>query len=169
VSTREAEERILDGRVWTDFCERLKQTGRFVRAPGVPTDLMNRALGYRFLTRILRAGLERFVDYADPEYPAFYIIADDTKKILNDNPETSSRLARSTAASTIGSRAVAERSIGPASASRAAWAWIPWRASRRSILEAADRAGRVPCDTWRARSTSVCSGRGHTKRRRPTG
>ncbi len=87
MGTHEVEERILTGRVWADFCDRLKAAGRFVEGPDVPSDVMNRALGYRFLTRILRAGLERFVDYADPEYPAFYRIADDTKKILNDNPD----------------------------------------------------------------------------------
>jgi len=83
----EAEERILNGRMWDDFCDRLKAAGKLVKEPNVPKDLMNQALGYRFLTRILRAGLERVVDYADPQYPAFYRLADDTKKILNDNPD----------------------------------------------------------------------------------
>ena len=83
----EARERILDGRIWNDFCDRLKAAGALVRSDVVPKDVMNQALGYRFLTRILRAGLERAVDYADPQYPAFYRLADDTKKILNDNPD----------------------------------------------------------------------------------
>jgi hypothetical protein len=85
--TMEAEERILTGHVWSDFCDRLKAAGELVRADGNPTDLMNQALGYRYLTRILRAGLERSVDYADPQYPAFYRLADETKKVLNDNPD----------------------------------------------------------------------------------
>jgi hypothetical protein len=83
----EAEERILDGRVWNDFCDRLKAAGELVRHEGAPKDVFNQALGYRFLTRILRAGLESSVDYADPQYPAFFRLADDTKKILNDNPD----------------------------------------------------------------------------------
>ncbi len=83
----DAEERILSGRVWSEFCDRLKATGALVRADGNPQDVMTQALGYRFLTRILRAGLERAVDYADPQYPAFYRLADETKKILNDNPD----------------------------------------------------------------------------------
>ncbi len=82
-----AEERILSGRIWDDFCDRLKAAGELVTREGTPTDVMNRALGYRFLTRILRAGLERAVDYADPQYPGFYRLADETKKILNDNPD----------------------------------------------------------------------------------
>ena len=72
----DVEERILSGRVWDDFCDRLKAAGALIRAEGNPKDLMTQALGYRFLTRILRAGLERAVDYADPQYPAFYRLAD---------------------------------------------------------------------------------------------
>ena len=83
----EVEERILSGRVWDDFCDRLKAAGALVRADGNPKDVMTQALGYRYLTRMLRAGLERAVDYADPQYPAFYRLADETKKILNDNPD----------------------------------------------------------------------------------
>jgi hypothetical protein len=83
----ETEERILSGRVWDDFCDRLKAAGQLIRSDGTPKDVYNQALGYRFLTRILRAGLESRVDYADPQYPAFFRLADDTKKILNDNPD----------------------------------------------------------------------------------
>lgn len=83
----EAEERILSGRIWDDFCDRLKAAGALVRSDGTPKDVMNQALGYRFLTRILRAGLEQGVDYADTQYPAFYRLADETKKMLNDNPD----------------------------------------------------------------------------------
>jgi hypothetical protein len=83
----EAEARILDGQIWDDFCDRLKAAGGLIRAEGNPQDVTSQALGYRYLTRILRAGLERAVDYADPQYPAFYRLADDTKKILNDNPD----------------------------------------------------------------------------------
>jgi len=83
----ETEERILSGRIWDDFCDRLKVAGGLVRSDGTPKDVQNQALGYRFLTRILRAGLEQAVDYSDTQYPAFYRLADDTKKILNDNPD----------------------------------------------------------------------------------
>jgi hypothetical protein len=80
-------EQLKSGQVWDVFCDRLKAAGGLVRAEGNPQDEMTQALGYRYLTRILRAGLERAVDYADPQYPAFYRLADDTKKILNDNPD----------------------------------------------------------------------------------
>lgn len=87
MSESDEAERIRSGRVWDDFCDRLKAAGALIRAEGHPHDLRTQALGYRFLTRLLRAGLERSVDYADPQYPAFYRLADETKKILNDNPD----------------------------------------------------------------------------------
>jgi len=87
MSEPNAEERILDGRTWDDFCDRLKGIGALVRSDETPKDLFNQALGYRFLTRLLRAGLESQMDYADPQYPAFFRLADETKKILNDNPD----------------------------------------------------------------------------------
>jgi hypothetical protein len=83
----ETDERILSGQIWDDFCDRLKAAGALVRSEGTPKDVMNQALGYRYLSRLLRGGLERAVDYADPQYPGFYRLADDTKKVLNDNPD----------------------------------------------------------------------------------
>ena len=62
MSNPDFETRILDGAVWDDFCDRLKGLGELVREPGTPTDVVNRAQGYRFLTRILRAGLESAVE-----------------------------------------------------------------------------------------------------------
>ncbi len=87
MSTQDTETRILDGSVWVDFCEELKTLGALLDRPETPKDPKNRALGYRYLTQILRAGLEATVDHADPEFPAFYRLADETKKMLNDNPD----------------------------------------------------------------------------------
>ena len=83
----EAERRIMDGSLWDDFCDQLKSAGALLSQEGPPGDLYTRAMGYRYLTRMLRAGLESAVDYADPQYPAFFRLADDTKKVLNDNPD----------------------------------------------------------------------------------
>ena len=87
MSTNEATQRILDGSVWIDFCEQLKGLGELVQRPETPGDPQNRGLGYRYLTQLLRAGLESSVDYADPQFPAFFRLADETKKMLNDNPD----------------------------------------------------------------------------------
>jgi hypothetical protein len=82
-----AEQRIMDGSMWNDFCDRLKAAGQLITTGDSPDDVMNRALGYRYLTRLLRGGLEASVDYADPQYPDFFRLADETKGVLNDNPD----------------------------------------------------------------------------------
>ena len=87
MSQEAAEQRILDGSVWEDFCDRLKAAGQRICRSESPGDSQNRALGYRYLTRLLRAGLEASVDYADPQYPDLFRLADETKGILNDNPD----------------------------------------------------------------------------------
>jgi hypothetical protein len=87
MSKNDAEARILDGQVWVDFCEGLKSLGELIDRPETPKDPRNRALGYRYLTQLLRAGLEATVDYANPQFPAFFRLADETKKMLNDNPD----------------------------------------------------------------------------------
>lgn len=83
----EAEKRILDGTLWDAFCDRLKEVGRLVAHPDAPGDVFNRAIGYRCFVELLRAGLESSVDYADPQFPAFFRLADETKGMLNDNPD----------------------------------------------------------------------------------
>lgn len=81
------EDRILDGRLWNDFCDELKKLGQVVFREEAPGDVFNRAQGFRYLTRLLRGGLESRVDYADPQYPAFFRLADETKGVLNNNPD----------------------------------------------------------------------------------
>jgi len=57
----DAAKRLLHGEAWDDFCDQLKATGHLVDTFGdEPTDL-DRAEWYRFLTRLTRNGLERFV------------------------------------------------------------------------------------------------------------
>ena len=87
MNTDEAAQRIMSGQTWEDFCDQLKDLGKLIQRPETPNDAQNRALGYRYLTQLLRAGLESSVDYGDPEYPAFFRLADETKKMLNDNPD----------------------------------------------------------------------------------
>ncbi len=83
----DVEQKIIDGSVWEEFCDELKSAGRLVMRPDLPGDPMNRALGFRALAQWLRAGLESALDFADPEFPAFFRLADETKKMLNDNPD----------------------------------------------------------------------------------
>ena len=87
MSREEAEQKVLDGRAWSEFCDSLKQAGEVVLRSAAPQDAFNRAEGYRYLSRMLRAALESNVESGDPRFPRFYQLANDTIKIGNDNPD----------------------------------------------------------------------------------
>ncbi len=82
-----AADKAMTGKVWEEFCDSLKDAGQVVLRPEVPANPFDRALGYRCLAELLRGGLEAALDFADPQYPDFYRLADETKKLLNDNPD----------------------------------------------------------------------------------
>lgn len=84
---RRARERVQDGSAWRDFCRALERAGDTILQPGTPDDAFHRAEGLRYLTRLLRAGLDSHVESADPRYPRFYQLANETIKIGNDNPD----------------------------------------------------------------------------------
>ena len=87
MSESEAERRIMDGTAWRDFCRALERAGEAILQKGTPDDPFQRAEGLRYLTRLLRAGLDSHVESADPRYPRFYQLANETIKIGNDNPD----------------------------------------------------------------------------------
>lgn len=78
---------LLDGSAWHAFCDALKVAGDTVAREGVPGDPLTRAEGYRYLTRLLRAGLEKNIEFGDPCYPHFFSLSHETIKIGNDNPD----------------------------------------------------------------------------------
>ena len=82
-----AEQRVVDGSAWRDFCRALEDAGGAVLRRGTPDDPFERAEGLRYLTRLLRAGLDSFVESADPRYPRFFQLSNETIKIGNDNPD----------------------------------------------------------------------------------
>ncbi|HEY7776280.1 MAG TPA: hypothetical protein VIC02_07035, partial [Kineobactrum sp.] len=61
--------RVLDGSAWADFCDALKEAGQLLDAEQAPQDVFNRTEGYRYLSRMLRAGLESFLESGDPLFP----------------------------------------------------------------------------------------------------
>lgn len=81
------EEKLLNGELWNEFCDGLKAAGAQMLAPGVPDDPLTRAEGYRYLTRLLRLGLEKQIEFNDPQHPQFYSLSHETAKIGNDNPD----------------------------------------------------------------------------------
>ena len=83
----EAEQRIVDGSAWNDFCDALKEAGSIVQSEKAPKDAFNQAEGYRYLTRLLRGGLESFLEHRDPAFPQLRCGAHETIKLGADNPD----------------------------------------------------------------------------------
>ena len=81
--------RLLDGSAWSDFCDTLKSAGDTILRAGSPDDPLDRAEGYRYLTRLTRLALEKFVENDDPLVPRFYRLSHETAKIGCDNPDSS--------------------------------------------------------------------------------
>ena len=82
-----AEERILSGKTWEEFCDMLKMAGQHIRRPNGPDDAFNRAEGYRYLSRIARAALLTFVEHNDPLAPVLQRVVHETAKMGADNPD----------------------------------------------------------------------------------
>lgn len=82
-----AYKRIVSGEAWEDFCDTLKSAGASVLGMDSPKDPVTQAEGYRYLSRLIRAGLEGFVEYADPAFPVLRRMVHETVKIGADNPD----------------------------------------------------------------------------------
>src|SRR5687768_16420493 len=78
---------VVEGRAWTEFCQAMERAGAAVLSKHAPSDPRNRAEGFRHLSRLIRAGLEAFVEYADPEAPALRRMVHETIKMGADNPD----------------------------------------------------------------------------------
>ncbi|MGI9296219.1 MAG: DUF1214 domain-containing protein [Pseudomonadales bacterium] len=83
----EAEQRIVDGTAWSEFCDALKQAGKIIQSDKAPKDPFSQAEGYRYLTRLLRGGLESFLEHNDPAFPQLRCGAHETIKLGADNPD----------------------------------------------------------------------------------
>lgn len=88
------EERIVSGQLWDEYCDALKRAGRLLQRPEAPRDAFNQAEGLRYLSRMVRAGLESLVESSDPEYPGVSTLASGTIKIGADNPDNLYQTAR---------------------------------------------------------------------------
>jgi hypothetical protein len=82
-----AEQRIVSGEAWEEFCDTLKAAGASLKFPGTPQDPFSQAEGYRYLGRLARAGLEAFLEDADPKAPVLNRVVHETVKMGADNPD----------------------------------------------------------------------------------
>lgn len=83
----EALARVLDGSTWRRFCRDLEEAGAVVLDAAAPDDPLDRAEGWRYLTRLTRAALESFVEASDAGAPVFRRAAHETIKMGMDNPD----------------------------------------------------------------------------------
>ncbi len=83
----DAQTRVMEGQSWSDFCRALEAAGDIVLARTTPASPIDRAEGYRYLTRLTRIGLEMMLEHADPDFPTFYAASHPTGKIGGDNPD----------------------------------------------------------------------------------
>jgi hypothetical protein len=64
-----AAKRLESGRAWDDFCDQLRAAGRMLDRFGDSPDTLDRAEWYRFMTRLVRNGCERFLENCEPTRP----------------------------------------------------------------------------------------------------
>ena len=54
----EITQKVVDGTAWREFCDMLADAGQVILAKGNPESPLDRAEGFRMLTRLLRGALE---------------------------------------------------------------------------------------------------------------
>lgn len=72
---------------WQVFCQKLENLGSIVEETEFVKDEIDRAEGYRYLSRLARIALDMHVENADPDFPGFYAASHPTAKIGADNPD----------------------------------------------------------------------------------
>lgn len=78
---------VTDGTTWREFCELLAAAGDVILADGNPSDPLDRAEGFRMLTRLLRGSLESTLEWGDPDRPHLICTCHETIKIVAENPD----------------------------------------------------------------------------------
>ncbi len=82
-----AVQRVASGESWNEFCDAIKAAGAALHFPGAPQDPFNQAEGYRYLSRLVRAGLTAFIEHADTKAPVMHRVVNETTKLGADNPD----------------------------------------------------------------------------------
>ena len=80
------DQKVASGEAWNEFCDSLKELGKQITRDDTPTDGFNRAEGFRYLSRLLRNGLESVIEGGSPEYPTLRSLGN-MVKLGADNPD----------------------------------------------------------------------------------
>ena len=86
-ATTARSERVLSGETWNDFCDGLKAAGAVILREASPRDPLDRAEGFRYLTRLARTALEQQLEFARPGGAGVRRPSHETVKIGADNPD----------------------------------------------------------------------------------
>lgn len=86
-SEQASAEKIISGQAWDEFCDTLKTAGGSILGFNSPDDPLTRAEGFRYLSRLVRAGLENFIEGGDTDAPQLKRLVHETVKMGNDNPD----------------------------------------------------------------------------------
>lgn len=73
---------------WTQFCQAMEKAGRSILHYGEGADPLSQAEGLRYLTRLLRSGIEKFVEYSDADAPYLGNVYNKRLKWGLDNPDS---------------------------------------------------------------------------------
>ena len=79
--------RVLSGEAWVDFCDTLKASGQLVFEYTEADDTQARIEGFRLLSRLVRGGLETYLEAGDPRFPLVHTLPNQVK-IGSDNPDS---------------------------------------------------------------------------------
>jgi len=82
-----AVERVVSGRAWEEFCDTLKASGNLVLEMSDEDDVIDRVEGFRHLARLVRGGLESYLEVGDPRFPLVSGLPNQVK-IGSDNPDS---------------------------------------------------------------------------------
>ena len=74
-------------RLWEEFCDELKKSGSAIEFYTPDDDELDRAEGYRFLSRILRLSLLSELEYYDPDRPIIWQSETPIRKFGGNNPD----------------------------------------------------------------------------------
>ncbi len=78
---------IQSGALWQNFCARLADGVLTLTGAGTPDTAFDRGEGTRYLSRLIRLGLEIYLENGDPDFPSFYVPSHETAKMGGDNPD----------------------------------------------------------------------------------
>jgi len=81
-------DRTVSGELWRDFCHTLEEIGETILRPETSPAPLDRAEGFRYLTRVLRMALEMQVEASEPLTPRFQLGCRPDIKLGCDNPDS---------------------------------------------------------------------------------